>query len=454
MKYRVILFVLSFAILSQQAQAQLKQIITIAGNGETGYGIGGTGVADGVPSVSTSLSAPLGVTVDIFGNVYILDAFNMRIRKVSAGIITTYAGKGTEGYSGDGSIANSAQVIPSGIALDKHGNLYISDASYSVIRKVNTLGIISTIAGTGTFGHTGDGGPATAARIGKPHGIFVDTADNIFFADAGNSDIRRISQTGIISTVAGNGTPGYSGDGFSATAAQLDSPYSVAVDRVGNIFISDFFNDVIRKVDKETGEISTYAGQFQIYNYSGDNGMATDATLNNPRGIAIDSTGNLFIADAENNVIRMVDVTGKITTVVGNGTLGFGGDGSYALGCNLHNPYGVSVDQVGSIYVADANNQRVRKAYSTKVAVNNVAVNSGIQVYPNPATDAVVVTGLSNADKVSICDLAGRSVTGVWTVKNDGKQTFEINNIAPGIYMLQVSDATGSKKATLKVIKD
>ncbi|MCW3120997.1 MAG: C-terminal target protein [Flavipsychrobacter sp.] len=447
MKYRFILFVLSCALSSMPAQSQMKQIISIAGNGETGYS------GDGGTSVDAKLSAPLGVAIDASGNVYIQDVFNNRVRKVStAGIITTFAGLGTEGYTGDGTNAQTAQVMPSGIATDKYGNVFIADAAHSVIRKVNTLGIISTYAGTGTFGRTGDGGPATAARIGKPYGITVDTFGNLYMADAGANVVRRVSKTGIITTIAGDDTARYAGDGGMATLASLDSPYSVAVDVYGNVFISDFFNDVVRVVTPDH-MINTYAGIHGNKNYSGDDGPATAADLNRPRGIAVDMTGNLYIADAENNVIRMVDPSGIITTVVGNGTLGFGGDGGYALGANLHNPYAVTVDRYGSIYVADANNQRIRKAFNPKLAVNNVVNGSGVQVYPNPCSDAINITGLIAGDKVCVYDMAGRAVSEVKIAVNS-RQAFDVKNIASGLYMLQVADATGDKKAVVKLVKE
>ncbi len=448
MKYKFLLFIFALIIFSVSAEAQLLRIKTIAGNGEQGYD------GDGLPAPGAMLSGPLGVAVDGTGNVYIEDFYNFRVRKVNTnGIITTYAGNGFAGNSGDGSIGSNATIDPHGIAVDKYGNLYISDASYSSVRKVNTLGIISKVAGNNTFGYKGDGGPATNAALSSPYGLAVDTAGNLFIADASRHVVRKVSKNGIISTVAGSDTLGYMGDGGPATNARLDSPFAVAVDRRGNLFISDHKNNVIRKVNANH-IITTYAGVYGNYNYSGDGGPAFLANLNSPQGIAVDTNGNLFIADAENDVIRKVDTFGIITTVVGNGTRGFGGDLGYALGANLHNPYGVAIDVFGDIFIADANNQRIRMVYNPYLAVNNIEPKVNLGLFPNPFTDRITVNGLGKSDKVCVYDLVGRQVSDVWEVKNEGSQTFMINNLAAGLYLLQVWDGEGNKKAVAKLVKE
>lgn len=447
MRFRFLLSIISSAILSSSAFAQTQIIITTAGSGTTGF------TGDGNAAPSASLHGPLGVAVDRSGNTYIMDVYNYRVRKVNTdGVITTVAGNGNQGYSGDGSIANNAEIMPSGIALDRQGNLYIADASHAVVRKVSTFGIISTVAGIGSAGNTGDGGPATAAKLDKPYGLALDTFNNLYIADAGKHVIRKVNKAGIISTIAGSDTFGYTGDGFSATLATLDSPSAVAVDHIGNVYISDFKNNVVRKVDV-SNNISTYAGVFGQYDYFGDGGMATDAKFNKLRGITVDTIGNLLIADAENNVIRMVDTGGKISTVAGNGSAGYGGDGGNCLGANLNNPFGVAIDRYGSIYIADANNQRVRKTYNPKLAVNNVYTAPAYHLFPNPGTEVITVSGLQQSDKVSIVDLSGRAVSEVWEIKNNGSQTFDIKQLAAGSYLLQVISAANTGKTVLKLTK-
>jgi trimeric autotransporter adhesin len=447
MKYKFPLFIIALLMFSA-VNAQLLRIKTIAGNGDQGYD------GDGNSAVAATLSGPLGVAVDAAGNVYIQDFYNFRVRKVNtAGIITTVAGTGLPGFTGDGSIGSSAKLTPYGIAVDKHFNLFISDPTYSVVRKVDSLGIITTIAGNKTYGFAGDGGAATAATLASPYGLTVDGAGNLYIADAGKHVIRKVNAAGKISTVAGVDTlVGYAGDGAAATLARLDSPFAVAVDRKGNLYISDHKNNVIRKVDT-AHNISTYAGVAGVYNNSGDGGPATAANLNAPQGIAVDTFGNLYIADAENNVIRKVDTNGIITTVVGDGSLGFGGDKGYAISANLHNPYGVAVDVYGDIYIADANNQRIRVAYNPGLSVPT-CFGSSLSIYPNPAKDKFSISGLNKSDRIAVYDLAGRCVSNIWESSGNGVQTFDINGLAPGLYLLQVWDSNGDKIATAKLARE
>ena len=450
MKYTFSLCFLTLLIFSASAQAQEQRINTIAGNGGQGF------AGDGHSAVAATLFSPIGVAVDSAGNVFIQDFLNHRVRRVSAAtsIITTVAGNGGEGYTGDHSYGASAEINPSGIAIDKKGNLFISDGAHGVVRRVdNSTGIITTVVGNGAWGYSGDGGHATAASLRENLGLTFDNLGNLYIADAGNHVVRMVDTGGIISTVAGVDTAGYSGDGFAATAAKLDSPSAVAVDTSGVLYITDYNNNVIRRVD--TGIITTYAGvNALVAGHTGDNGMATDATLNYPHGIATDNHGNLFIADANNNVIRKVDQFGIITTVVGNGTFGFGGDLGYVTGANLFNPYGVAVDAAGHIFIADANNERVRKTYYQTEGVSNVAKNAAIAVHPNPFSNQLTVSGLSKSDKVCVIDAAGRLVSDMFTAAQDGTHTFTINDLATGVYMLQVWDNEGSKKATVQLVKE
>jgi trimeric autotransporter adhesin len=253
------------------------------------------------------------------GNLYIADLGNSRIREVAAGtgIITTVAGNNTSGYSGDGEAATSAELNrPYGVAVDRAGNLYIADLSNNRIREVTaSTGIITTVAGNGTFGYNGDGGAAASAELSSPTGVAVDSAGNLYIADSGNNRVREVAVgTGIITTVVGNGTEGYNGDGGLATSAELNDPAGVAVDSAGNLYISDTDNVVIRKVTASTGIINTVADN-GTDSYSGDGGAATSAALSYPLGLALDNVGNLYFADANNNVVREVEVTTASTLI-------------------------------------------------------------------------------------------------------------------------------------------
>ena len=272
--------------------------------------------------------------------------------------LTTIAGIGYEGYYGDGASALSGYLHwPQGVAIDNSGNLYIADAQNNVIRMVNSSGIITTIAGsgfeagTGSGGYSGDGGPATAAHLWGPSGVAIDKNGYIYIADHDNNRVRKIDTAAghHISTVAGNGSIGFSGDGAAATLAQLSFPSRVTVDTFGNLFIADTGNNCIRRVDNASGNITTVAGIGAVAGYSGDGGPAISATLNHPVDVAVDVYGNLFIVDMYNEVIRKVDLTGNISTISGNGFPGFNGDGGPASAAQFSFPAGIAIDTAGNI---------------------------------------------------------------------------------------------------------
>jgi sugar lactone lactonase YvrE len=296
------------------------------------------------------------------------------------GIITTVAGNGTQGYSGDGGPATSAQLgDPTGVAVDSQGDLFIADPNNEVVREVNTQGIITTVAGNGTYGYSGDGGPATSAQLRSPQGVAVDSQGDLFITDANNNVVREVSPQGIITTVAGNGTYGYSGDGGPATSAQLNFPYGVAVDSQGDLFIADEFNHAVREVNTQ-GIITTVAGT-GTRGYSGDGGPATSAQLNGPHGVAVDSQGHLLIADEGNSAVREVSPQGIITTVAGNGTQGYSGDGGPATSAQLNSPSGVAVDSQGHLFIADEGNSDVREVSA-----------AGVSAAFGPAGEVLLVT--------------------------------------------------------------
>ena len=277
----------------------------------------------------------------------------------SSGTITTIAGTGEEGFSGDGGPAVSAQLSgPNGVAVDGAGNLYIADTGNHRIRRVNPSGTITTIAGIGGNGFSGDGGPAGTARLSSPSGLALDAAGNLYIADTGNHRIRRVDPSGTITTVAGTGQPGFSGDGGPAVSAQLTAPKGVSVDGSGNVYIADQEDLRIRRVDP-SGTITTFAGTGE-WGYSGDNGPAVQARLRRPDGVAVDGSGNLYIADTWNRRIRRVDPSGTITTLAGTGEWGFSGDKGPAVQARLRNPDGVAVDGSGNLYIADTGNHRIR----------------------------------------------------------------------------------------------
>jgi uncharacterized protein (TIGR03437 family) len=313
-------------------------------------------------ATTAQLNYPWGVTVDTAGNVYIADSYNNVIRRVTAssGVITTVAGNGTQGYSGDNVSALSAELnFPTGVAVDAAGNLYIADYFNYRIRKVSN-GTITTVAGTGVTGYGGDNGQATSALLGGPEGVAVDSAGNLYIADALNYRVRKVAG-GVITTVAGNGTPGFSGDNGPATSAQLRAFYGVAVDSAGNLYIADTDNNRIREVSK--GTITTVAGNgvcTATSCYSGDNGPATSAQLHSPWGVAVDAAGNLYIADLFNNAIRKI--SNRVVTTIAGGGGGFNGGGP-SNGILVDAPNGVAVDSAGNIYVADTANQRILELF-------------------------------------------------------------------------------------------
>ena len=341
-------------------------INTLAGNGAASYS------GDGGLATLAGLNTPYGVTVDSLGNIYVCDSHNSCIRRInhSTGIITTIAGSATQGYSGDGGQATSSELNQPGcIAVDSELNLYIADWHNSRIRVVSKeSSVISTIAGNGVAGFNGDGAIAISAELNFPWGVTVDSAFNVFIVDTNNMRVRFVAKsTGIITTIAGNGVAGYGGDGGQATSASLLYPIGIVVDRAGNFYIADTYNNRVRFVSKPTGIISTIAGSGSVPypqggGYSGDGGKATSAALNGPTGVALDGLNNLYIADVANNCIRLVNVsTDAISTVVGSGvTAGFSGDGGPASSATLFNPRTIAFDSAMNMYVADPGNNRIR----------------------------------------------------------------------------------------------
>jgi sugar lactone lactonase YvrE len=337
-------------------------ISTIAGNGFADYG------GDNAPAPGAQLFQPMGaVAIDASGNILIPDTSNQVVRQVAAstGIITTIAGTGVAGYSGDGGLATSAELSsPEAVALDAAGNIFIADAGNNVIRRIDhSAGTITTFAGDSTCGFTGDGGPPTSAELCFPGGIVFDAAGDLYIADTYSNAIRFVSaSTGKITTVAGipSAMGAYSGDGGPATSAQFNIPNSIALDGAGNLYIADTYNVVIREVFASNGVIETVAGDHTI-GYSGDGGPATAATMYRPFGVTVDSAGDIYIADTYNSVVRYVDASsGKISTIAGNGVYGFAGDGGAATAAEMADTWGVTLDASGRLFISDFFNSRIR----------------------------------------------------------------------------------------------
>ena len=412
------------------ALAPNNTIATVAGNGTAGDS------GDGGPATSAEIKYPIGVALDSAGNLYFTDFSHNVIRKIAAdtGIITTVAGNGTAGDSGDGGPATSAEIdFPSGMALDSAGNLYFADSVSNVVRKIAAgTGIITTVAGNGHAGFSGDNGAAIQAELDSPSGLALDSAGNLYIADTGNCFIRKVdAATGTIATAVGPGyfpkqgnppTPaapaGYFGDGSLATQAWIDYPHGIALDQSGDIYIADTGNNVIREVNASTKIITTVVGNHKK-GYSGDNGPATSAELNNPVSIAVDSGGNLYISDEGNDRIgEVAAASGIITTVVGDGTPGYSGDGGPAISAEVDQPQNIVLDSAGNFYIADSLNNRVREVNVLANQLNFATTPIGFTSSDSPQT--ATVSNIGNAPLVFSVPASGLNpnITPSFTMSN------------------------------------
>ena len=332
-------------------------ITTVVGTGERGF------TGDGGPAAEALMSEPFMCAFDAAGNMYVAEAMNHCIRRVDAatGVITTVAGTGTEGYSGDGGPATAATFNqPYSLQVDTNGDVYVVDRLNFVIRRIEAAtGTITTVAGTGEAAYGGDGRPAVEAKFREPNDCFLDGRGGLLVADVQDQRIRRVDlATGIITTFAGNGAKERRGDGGPATAASILGARAVCMDGAGNTYIAEREGNGIRKVDAD-GVMSTLAGTGE-FGYSGDGGPSVDATWGGPKAIRCDHAGNLLVVDTENHAIRRIDpATGIVTTIAG-GRLGGEGDGGRAEEAAMDRPHGCDVDAAGNIYIADSNNHRVR----------------------------------------------------------------------------------------------
>src|ERR1035437_9880379 len=417
-------------------------ISTILGSGEA------VEPNDGAPSTAASLFSPVDMTFDGLGNLYIADQGDQRVRRIAPdGTIITVAGNGTVEYGGDGGSATAASLAyPSGVAVDSARNLYIADRNSHRIRRVTPSGVLTTIAGTGQAGHSGDGGNAAAALLQFPSSLVFDSAQNLYISDSGNNCVRRITPDGIITTVAGNTAAGFSGDGGPGTSASLYLPGGLAVDAIGNLYIADAGNNRIRRLSP-AGVISTVAGRVGgLGDFSGDGGPATNAGLRGPSAVAIDASGNLYIADQQNTRIRRVGADGIITTVAGTGQFGFSGDGGLAINAQLQFPQGLVFDAAGNLYIADRDNNRIRvilsKPATFSVSRGSLSFSAAAGgVSPAPESLALTTSVLnSTLNANGLVFTASSSASWVHLSSNAGTApatltvTVDPTSLAPGEY--------------------
>ena len=429
-------YFLCFMSCALLCSAQAEYVTTIAGNGTDGYS------GDSSAATACELYYPAGVAADAFGNIYIADQQNHRLRKIDgvSGTITTFAGDGS-------ALTSNPMSKPKGVAVDAAGNVYVAVQDVHRIRKITPSGTITVVAGYGAAGFSGDGASAISARLNYPAGVAVDSAGNVYVADEVNQRIRKIDTGGKISTVAGTGIPGFNGDGIAATTAQLNYPTGVAVDAAGNLYIADNDNNRIRKVDP-SGIITTFAGN-GFGGFGGDEGPAASAELYNPNGVAVDKGNNVYIADQNNNRIRMVNPAGTITTRAGNGVTGFAGDNGPAADAEFYFPAGVAINQGGDLFIADESNNRVRKVDST-AAVKAVSTNTAINIYPNPATDLLTVkTTHGTYSSLTISNAIGDILMRTQITTSETK--VPVSTLPPGTYFVSIKDDNGATDTRLFV---
>lgn len=411
-------------------------ITTVAGNGQ----IGNTG--DNGPATDALIGSPGLIAFDDSNNYYF--AQPPVIRKVSSsGIITRVAGNGTTGYNGDSIFALSAQLNLPEPAYHS-GSLYIADQGNHRIRKIDlATSVITTIGGTGMPGFSGDGGLAVNAMINSPASITFDTSGNLYFVDGNNIRIRKIDHSGIITTIAGNGSSGYGGDNGPAVLAELWLGGGIRIDKYNNLYIASL--QKVRKVNLSTNIITTVAGNGSI-GYSGDGGLAELAELWFALDVLPDNSGNIYISESSNNVIRKVNSNGIITTIVGTGVSGYNGDGGLADTSKLNSPRGIALDSCNNLYISDNSNHRIRKVTFNPNCfperVKEVNKLKDIIIYPNPAQQQLTISSSNAVKQISVLNTIGQVLI---TQRNyTDKAVVDVSNLSPGLYFIKVSDRNGA----------
>ena len=434
-------------------------ITTVAGNGVAGYN------GEGGLATNANISYPIGLAIDNVGNILVgLSQSFPLVRKIdkTSNIIRTIAGSDTAssaGGGGDGGIATCASVLSVyAIATDAMNNFYIADFGHNEVRKVDVLtGIIDTFAGCRIIGNTGDGGFARQAKFNSISGICIDTVSGyLYIADGYNHRVRRVNMaTGIITAFAGSGINGYGGDNGPASSAKFSRVLGLSLDRFGNIYVGDWDNARIRKIDAVTGIVTTIAGNGTV-GYSGDDGLATLAMLAKPSAIRFDHCGNLYFSDEDNNRVRKVDVnTGIITTIAGSGVAGYGGDGGQATAAQFNHPTGLAIDDSGNLFISDYYNQRIRKVSFNPncwpLAVGDAQQNKSLAIYPNPATSTLHIDNLKAPATYTLYDITGRVVA--TSQLTTGPNELNTTHLSPGIYLLHLLHKDGTREVH-KIVKE
>lgn len=417
---------LLFMICTYLVQGQI--ITTIAGTGSSGFS------GDGEIATSARLNLPFNITFDKSDNIYIADTYNNSIRKIDSetGIISTIIG------TADKKLVSELKT-PTGLTFDNYQNLYIADLANLRIRKVNLeTGSRMTLVGQRSETEA----PNINASLGGPFNVVFDKIGNLYISINGDSKVSKVDfSTGKISTVAGTGVAGFSGDGVLAKESQLSNPTGLALDGKGNLFISDSGNERIRKVDLSTGIISTVAGT-GVTGFSGDGFEATKTQLSNPLGLAIDKQGDLYVVDRGNNRVRKINMsTGIITTIAGTGEEGYSGDGDLARNAKLSNPTGLAFNNQGDLFVVDRGNNRIRKISGLTSNAEELELASSLLVYPNPSTDKITIELKNNLElkSATLFDIRGKQVKVQMIDK-----TLNVSRLPRGIYVLRLETSKGA----------
>lgn len=418
-----------FCLLPLLSSAQI--ITTVAGNHIQAFS------GDGGPAINAELNTPSSICMDGAGNLMISDALNHNIRKVDpSGIITTIAGNGTSGYSGDGGPAtDAAMTLPFGIVSVADGYLFVADEAKNVIRKINSSGVITTYAGTGVAGYNGDNIPATNAELYGPYGLAFDISGNLYITDVYNFRIRKVDAAGIITTVAGTGHMGFGGNGGPATAARFGPVSGIAVSRTGTVYFTDYENHMVRMISP-AGIVTTIAGN-GTDTTSGDGGPATDAGVKGANGLYLDQQGNLFISDNWAHIVRMVDTSGIITTIAGNGTQGFSGDGGPATMAQLFNPIGITMNNTGNLLIADDYNSVVRELTHHSEGVSAATVNHSVSIYPDPATNKISIASGTKIVSIAVYNQIGQIIFS--NEFNADHVELNIADLPSGLYFIRIN---------------
>lgn len=425
---KILLTISLFTTILTQAQV----VTSLAGSGTTGS-VNATGAA-------ASFNSPTGTCADAAGNVYVADQANHLIRKVtSAGVVTTLAGSGTAGTVNATGTAASFDN-PFGVCVDASGNVYVSDQNNHTIRKITPAGVVTTFAGQVGASGAADG-TGTAASFNFPRGLCIDGAGNIFVADFFNHSIRKITPGGVVTTIAGTGLSG-SVDA-TGTSASFNRPAGVCVDGSGNLYVADQLNHRIRKITMPGATVTTYAGS----TLGNVDATGTAAKFNLPYGVCVDAGGIVYVADFNNQKIRKITTGQVVTTFAGTGSVG--STDATGTSASFNGPIGISMNNLGNMFLADQFNHKIRKISNPTAGINETSLNTTTTVYPNPSADIFFINLKASATVVVINSL-GQTV--VEQTMNAGKQTINLQNQAKGIYFVKVIQ--NEKQETIKLIKE